>query len=391
MTKGWRRCLLGSVIRIASGQVDPRDPVTAKLISVGPDNIRAGGGLDQQSLKTGRELGQISGKYAFDSEAILYSKIRPNLNKVALPDFDGICSADMYPMWIRDREVADRNFIFFVLNSEAFVAAATSRSFRTGLPKINRADLESIEIALPPLPEQRRIAELLTTWHDAIDKLRTLRAAKQHQKRGLTHTLLTGAHRFPEFEGQPWATLQLGEVLVEHGLKSTGHEEVHSVSVTKGLVNQIAHLGRSFAASETANYNRVLQGDIVYTRSPTGSFPFEIVKQSRIPQTVIVSPLYGVFTPATPALGSLLDAWFESPIAVGNYLRPLVQKGAKNTIAVTNRRFLEGEWHLPLNEAEQAAILAVIEDSRAAVLGLDSEIAALRHQQLGLKQRLFKR
>jgi type I restriction enzyme S subunit len=388
MRDGWKLKPLGDLVRIASGQVDPKDAEIARNLSVGPDNLRSGGGLERTGLKTAGELEQISGKYAFDRKAILYSKIRPNLNKIALVDFGGICSADMYPIWVRDDRQAVREFIFYVMNSERFVADATSRSFRTGLPKINRPDLESIEVPLPPLPEQRKIAEILQTWDEAIEKLEALRAANLQRRIWMRTHLFTGRTRLPGYTGE-WREVALGEVLTEHGLQGTGAEEVFSVSVHKGLINQIEHLGRSFAAAETGHYNRVLPGDIVYTKSPTGEFPLGIIKQSKISAEVIVSPLYGVFTPATRALGVILDALFESPIAVRNYLHPLVQKGAKNTIAITNRRFLEGKLRLPMDQAEQSAIAEVVEVSQAELTAIDAEIEALTRQKRGLMQKLL--
>ncbi len=388
MLDGWKRKSLGELVRVASGQVDPKDSEIAKILSVGPENIRSGGGLDITSLKTAGELEQISGKYAFDRNAILYSKIRPNLNKIALVDFDGICSADMYPIWVRDDRQTVRGFIFYVMNSERFVADATSRSFRTGMPKINRPDLESIEVLLPPLPEQRKIAEILRTWDDAIEKLTALRKANLSRRVWMRSHLFTGRKRLPGHAGK-WREVALRDVLTEHGLQGTGAEEVFSVSVHKGLINQIEHLGRSFAAADTGHYNRVLPGDIVYTKSPTGEFPLGIIKQSKIAQEVIVSPLYGVFTPATQALGVILDALFESPIAVRNYLHPLVQKGAKNTIAITNRRFLEGKLRLPMDPAEHAAIAAVAATTQAELACIDAEIDALTRQKRGLMQKLL--
>src|SRR5436190_9187982 len=101
--------------------------------------------------------------------------------------------------------------------------------------------------------------------------------------------------RFPQFKNEPeWGKRKLSEVLKEHSLKSTGKEQVFSVSVNKGLVNQIEHLGRSFSAASTDHYKRVLPGDVIYTKSPTGNFPFGIIKQSKVAKPVIVSPLYGV-------------------------------------------------------------------------------------------------
>ena len=203
MVDGWRRQTVGEIIRIASGQVDPKDENIGKKVSVGPENLRTGGGIEKRALQTARALSQISGKYAFDREAILYSKIRPNLNKVGLPDFDGICSADVYPMWIKATDIADRRFVYFLLTSERFVADASSRSFRTGLPKINRSDLESIVLDLPPLSEQRKIAEILQTWDEAIEKLQALRMAKRRIRNQVLTKIL---------ENPAWPLIPLSDI-----------------------------------------------------------------------------------------------------------------------------------------------------------------------------------
>ena len=256
-------------------------------------------------------------------------------------------------------------------------------------PNVNAKEYGSFRFPLPPLSEQHKVSDALRTWDTEIRKLQALQKAETRRKRGLIVALATGKRRILKFKGRPWATMPLSRVLAESRAKSAGGEEIYSVSVSKGLVNQVEHLGRSYAAANTTNYNRVMPGDIVYTRSPTGDFPLGIIKQSRVPMPVIVSPLYGVFTPATRALGTILDAWFESPIAVGNYLRPLAQKGAKNTISVTNRRFLEGKLHLPLAKPEQNAMAATIEESRAVIRILESQIRAYRRQRRGLAQRLL--
>lgn len=245
-----------------------------------------------------------------------------------------------------------------------------------------------LELPFPPLPEQRKIAEILRTWDEALEKLTALRAASIRRRVWFRTHLFTGKVRSPGFTGE-WREVRLSDVLHEHGSKSTGAEEVYSVSVHKGLVNQVEHLGRSFSAANTDHYNRVLPGDIVYTKSPTGDFPLGIIKQSKIDREVIVSPLYGVFTPQTYALGVILDSLFESPLAARNYLHPLVQKGAKNTIAVTNSQFLEGKLRLPMDPAEQAAIADIVNASHAEGASIEAEIEALSRQKRGLMQKLL--
>ena len=289
-----------------------------------------------------------------------------------------------------DREKAEPEYVNYWLNT-AIAQTALKRLSTRGVSQANINPTEfrkHCPLPLPPLPEQRKIAEILRTWDEAIEKLEALRAANLQRRVWMRTHLYSGRTRLPGYAGE-WREVALGEVLTEHGLQATGAEDVFSVSVHKGLINQIEHLGRSFAAAETGHYNRVLPGDIVYTKSPTGDFPLGIIKQSKISAEVIVSPLYGVFTPVTRPLGVILDALFESPIAVRNYLHPLVQKGAKNTIAITNRRFLEGKLTLPMDPTEQSAIATVVEASQAELAAIEAEIEALTRQKRGLMQKLL--
>lgn len=204
------------------------------------------------------------------------------------------------------------------------------------------------------------------------------------------YKLLVPKLRFSEFRNTgEWNEITLSDVLYEHGNKSTGKEEVYSVSVHKGLVNQIEHLGRSFAAASTDHYNRVLPGDIVYTKSPTGDFPFGIIKQSKIDFSVIVSPLYGVFSPETIVLGIILDAYFESPANTKVYLEPLVQKGAKNTINIKNSKFLSGSMILPLDKDEQQKIADCLNSLDELITSEDKKLDFLKAHKKGLMQKLF--
>lgn len=146
-----------------------------------------------------------------------------------------------------------------------------------------------------------------------------------------------------------WKKVFLSDVLTERNERNINLFQVFSVSVSQGVVNQVDYLGRSFAAKDTSKYNVVHYGDLVYTKSPTGSFPYGIVKQSLNLENVAVSPLYGVYKPKSLAVGAYLHEYFMSEINTHNYLHPLIQKGAKNTINITNQRFLENCVLLPTN------------------------------------------
>jgi len=111
--------------------------------------------------------------------------------------------------------------------------------------------------------------------------------------------------RFPGFS-EPWVNTPISSVLKEHKIKNFAGRDVFSVSMESGVVNQIEHLGRSYAAADTSNYNIGRRFDVVYTKSPLKAFPFGIVKQCKFDGEVALSPLYGVFTPTNPHVGLML-------------------------------------------------------------------------------------
>ena len=196
--------------------------------------------------------------------------------------------------------------------------------------------------------------------------------------------------RFQEFKSRPaWSYMPLSAALKEHGRKSDGASEVHSVSFVKGVVPQIEHLGRSFAANDTSHYRLVRPFDVVYTRSPLSAFPLGIVKQYKRSKNAIVSPLYGVFAPRNRHLGLIIEAYFDSPLRSVRFLDPLAQKGAKNTIQLSNDRFLSGALHLPDDEDEQKKIADCLGNIDELIAAENRNLEALRQHKQGLLQQLF--
>ncbi len=123
---------------------------------IGIDSIEKGTG-HLSGYHTVKEDGVISGKYLFTPKHIIYSKIRPNLNKVALPDFTGVCSADAYPI-LPESKLCDRVFLAYVMRSELFLSYILAFANRTNLPKVNKKQVEGFSCPLPPLPLQNAFA-----------------------------------------------------------------------------------------------------------------------------------------------------------------------------------------------------------------------------------------
>ena len=123
---------------------------------IGIDSIEKGTG-ELKGYRTVREDGVISGKYIFTPRHIIYSKIRPNLNKVALPNFDGLCSADAYPI-LPNPQNCNRVFLAVAMRSEYYLEYILQFSSRTNLPKVNRKEIAGFSMPLPPLELQEQFA-----------------------------------------------------------------------------------------------------------------------------------------------------------------------------------------------------------------------------------------
>ncbi|EGF7427288.1 restriction endonuclease subunit S [Escherichia coli] len=148
------RVKLGDIVTLDAPMVDPREDKFIDLIHIGPDRIEKNTGLLLSAL-TAREENLISKKFLFDENYVLYSKIRPYLKKCAIPDFGGLCSADMYPVKPISGKT-NREFIWQLLLSDFFTKYTETLPDRANIPKLNRKELLSFELSLPPIPLQEK-------------------------------------------------------------------------------------------------------------------------------------------------------------------------------------------------------------------------------------------
>ena len=295
--------------------------------------------------------GLLSDEYLVNENDILFARTGASTGKTYLYNQnDGRLFYAGFLIKANVNNNCDPYFIFSQTKTQSYRRWVEIMSTRSGQPGINSQEYASYPLYVPSKEEQEKIALLLRdldkrilVQSKIIEELKTLRSAL-HQ--GIMSTGL---------EDGSWRMQTLAEVLSERTeLNNEGHA-VHSVSVSNGIVNQIEYLGRSFAAKDTSRYHVAYPGDVIYTKSPTGEFPYGIVKQSQISIKAALSPLYGVYVPISPEIGYIIHNHFLSAKNALNYLHPLIQKGAKNTINITNQRFLQNSMPLPTNK--NAALL----------------------------------
>jgi len=263
------------------------------------------------------------------------------------------------------------------------------------IPGLSRFDLLDTSICFPTLKEQTKIATFLTAVDERLNQLKKKKTLLEQYKKGVIQKIFDQEIRFKDDDGNEfpdWVEKTLKEVLIEHKIRNSKYEinEVFSVAKKKGVINQIEHLGRSYASSETSNYKVVFPNDIIYTKSPTSDFPFGIIKQNKLGRSGIVSVLYAVFTPENKYIGLLLDYYFSNWKNTYNYLNPLVQKGAKNTMNISNEAFLNGaELCLPSSGKEQSKIANFLSAIDEKINCCTYLISKTEQYKKGLLQQMF--
>ena len=188
---GWQETDLSKICSIESKLVDPRDPEHIDLPHIGAGNMVSQSD-ELEDVLTAREEGLISNKYGYDTSMVLYSKIRPYLMKVSRPSFDGLCSADVYPL----KPVAgtlERDFLFYILLSKPFTDYAIAGSARAGMPKVNRKHLFAYNLAIPAVEEQRRLTASIGNLSSEARRLETIYTQKLANLDELRQVLLQKA------------------------------------------------------------------------------------------------------------------------------------------------------------------------------------------------------
>ncbi|MDE9779208.1 restriction endonuclease subunit S [Escherichia marmotae] len=184
----WSWMRFDQVADIASKLKSPLD--YPNTIHLAPNHIESWTGK-ASGYQTILEDGVTSAKHEFYTGQIIYSKIRPYLCKVTIATFDGMCSADMYPI----NSKIDTHFLFRWMLTNTFTDWASNAESRTVLPKINQKDLSEIPVPTPPLPEQAEIVrrvEQLFAYADTIEKQVNNALARVNN---LTQSILAKAFR----------------------------------------------------------------------------------------------------------------------------------------------------------------------------------------------------
>lgn len=374
------------------------DVATIDRISVQPDNIDSGTmylGLEDIESWTGRlapkpvDAGFLaSSKFRFTPQHVLYGKLRPYLAKIACPDVAGVCSTDILP--ILPGPKVDRQYLFQYLRRPEVVAYAAAQAEGANLPRLSPGALAAIELPLPPLADQRRIANLL----EKGDALRAKRRATLSLLDSLASVVfleMFGAH---SSRGSEWTTSELKTLIVDgpqNGLYRPLSDYGSGVPILRidgfydGAIADLAALKRvDISASEREPFD-LIEGDIVINRVNSMEY---LGKCALIPKlaepTVFESNMMRFRVDPLVVHPRFLVQVLQTP-----ELKSQIHSRAKRAVnqASINQQDV-GSFRIPvppLHMQQQfvmrvAAIESVASSASRSAVALDSLFASLQHQ-----------
>lgn len=344
--------------------------------------------------------GNVGGDFAYypkldgDSNVTLHDKdvviamSGATTGKIARVDIgDGVLYQNQRVGLFTKTGKVDYDFLYAVLNRPHFNELLNKLLTSSAQPNASSADIESIEMGFPIDSEEQKalsnyvlsLDSLIQSTTKKIESLKQVKAASLQSmfpQEGET----TPRVRFKGFEGE-WGNKTLGECLTINNERNQsnvyGINDVLSVSDEVGVVNQIKLLGRSYAGKSVANYRVLKTNQIVYTKSPLKSKPYGIVKVNK-GAVGIVSVLYAVYDTSENVYPDYIHYYFEPTHRINNYLLPLINKGAKNTMNISDEMALTGNIWIPSFD-EQKKIADYLQ-------ALDSQIILQTQRLEKLKQ-----
>jgi type I restriction enzyme S subunit len=244
--------------------------------------------------------------------------------------------------------------------------------------------LKSIYVPVPPLPEQKRIAEVLSRWDDGIERLERVIALKEQKKKGYMQRLLMGKTRLPAFN-QAWREVKLGEILqqVSRRNKSLETKQVLSVTNNRGFVLQEERFSRILASEDLSNYKIVKNGEFAY--SPPRLNVGSIDRLDKF-QIGVVSPMYVVFTCNKEIISDYIKQWIKTQ-EFNSKVRNSTQGGVRESCDF--KALSSIKTRIPSDIKEQSAIASILSKADHEIALFKRKLVLFKQQKKYLMQQLL--
>lgn len=257
----------------------------------------------------------------------------------------------------------------------------------SGQGSFNKTEFEKLRIPTPPLPEQKAIADLLTTWDEAIEKTERLIQAKETRYKRLLNDLIHQGRSNHTWQGYNLSDL-CSPVSRKNGENNTN---VLTSSAQNGLVSQLEYYNKSVSAENVTGYYLLKRGEFAYNRSSAKGYPYGATKRLNRYEKGVLSTLYLCFAlkPDAPCESDFLLHLFESG-AANRELRAVCQEGARShgLMNITKSDFFGIKLFLPTHE-QQKKIQSALNTAQEEIDLLKQLAEKSKIQKRGLMQKML--
>lgn len=287
--------------------------------------------------------------------------------------------------------ISDSSFLLFTLSSSRTRKQIYSLPSGTKQANLSASELRGLNIPIPPLPEQKKIAEILGTWDRAIETQQQLIDSLTRRKKALMQQLLTGKTRLPGFEDE-WKEVSLSALFSRVSTKNKeGHTQVVTISAQQGLICQQDYFNKQIASKLLDNYFVLEKGQFAYNKSYSKGYPMGAIKRLNRYDHGVVTTLYICFEIKSEdhSHSDFWEHYFESG-ALNRGLTRIAHEGgrAHGLLNVTPKDFFELKIQAP-SIKEQKAIAQVLTTTDREITHHTQHLESLRTQKRGLMQQLL--
>lgn len=293
-----------------------------------------------------------------------------------------------------DRKKLDSTFLVNYLRSPRVQHVLLTKAGASTIPDLNHKDFYSIDFPLAPLPEQKKIAQILSTWDRAISTTEQLLANSQQQKKALMQQLLTGKKRLLDkngvrFSGE-WKFQSISQISKRIQRKSDGEDHpILTISSLSGFVRQDERYSRYMAGESVKNYILLKQGEFAYNKGNSKTYEFGCIFDLDSYTSGLVPHVYVCFK-----LHQGLSHRYFKYLFEADYLKPqlgaLVNTGVRNNglLNIKPSEFMNAKVPVPCFD-EQEQIADVLHASSETINKLQLKLDALKQEKKALMQQLL--
>lgn len=322
---------------------------------------------------------------------ILMSTVRPNLQGFAIikNNVENLIASTGFAVITPNK--CNSNFLYHYLFSEAISKQFHQLLVGSNYPAINSSDVRNLKLPLPPLSEQRTIAEVLSTWDKAIEQQETLLQQYELRKKWLMQNLLTGKKRLEGFEGE-WEEMKMSDLFYRVTRKNEeGSTNVVTISAQRGFVRQTDFFNKSVASKTLDNYFLVEKDEFCYNKSYSNGYPWGATKRLKDFEKAVVTTLYICFGIKDHQKTNVdfFEHFFEAN-SLDRGLTRIAHEGgrAHGLLNVRPADFFALKISVPSTK-EQTAIAEILQTADKEIELTKQRIEKLREQKKGLMQQLL--